>query len=72
MMELSEGVRKIAQQIADEMDPNAPHLPMAGLSKMLENLCPCGKDSDIGAHGFRDGELYDEYWCLECWNKKKS
>jgi hypothetical protein len=39
---------------------------------IIVDPCPCGAESTHGAHGFRDGELYDEFWCQECWNKKKS
>lgn len=28
----------------------------------------CRKNpSVIGAHGFRNGEIYDEYWCASCY-----
>lgn len=33
--------------------------------------CDCGNQSDYGAHGIRDGEIYDEYYCEECWSKRK-
>lgn len=33
--------------------------------------CSCGAESDVGCHGFRHGEIYDEYHCYECWAKKK-
>lgn len=33
--------------------------------------CACGKEAAIGAHGIKDGQVYDEYYCEECWNKEK-
>lgn len=37
----------------------------------LENNCACGAESTRGCHGFRDGEIYDEYYCDECFKKKE-
>lgn len=34
------------------------------------DLCNCGKESDYGCHGIRDQQMYDEYYCKECYNKK--
>lgn len=31
--------------------------------------CPCGKPSEVGAHGIRDGVVYDEYYCEDCYNQ---
>lgn len=40
------------------------------LSKPYEDACACGAPSDIGAHGITGGVLYDEYYCLPCYNRK--
>jgi hypothetical protein len=32
--------------------------------------CQCGKESDYGCHGVRDGQVYDEFYCKECYHKK--
>ena len=40
--------------------------------KTPSDLCSCGEESDYGAHGLRDGEIYDEYFCEKCWNKKNN
>lgn len=39
-------------------------------SVIIEWGCPCGEESDYGCHGFRDGELFDEYLCKKCYYKK--
>ncbi len=36
-----------------------------------EDKCKCGKPSEMGCHGIRDGEVYSEYYCHECYNKEK-
>jgi hypothetical protein len=36
-----------------------------------EVVCECGSVSDFGCHGIRDGEVYSEFYCRECYNKKK-
>ncbi len=42
-------------------------------SSQIEDPCQeCGKESDYGAHGIRNGEVYDEYHCEECYNKVDS
>jgi hypothetical protein len=72
--ELAEDFKKLTKSIASEMDPNALYLPMVGLSKQVtleEDLCPCGKESELGAHGITEGIVYSEFWCLDCWNKKE-
>lgn len=33
--------------------------------------CDCGKDSDFGCHGVRNGDLYSEYFCKSCYNRRK-
>ncbi len=39
---------------------------------MAKDPCnKCGEPSDIGAHGIRDGKIYDEYYCESCYNLKK-
>lgn len=37
---------------------------------MNEDLCKCGKESTRGCHGFRNEEIYSEYYCDECFNKR--
>jgi hypothetical protein len=37
-----------------------------------EDNCKCGKESTRGCHGFMDGEIYNEYYCDECYNRKDS
>jgi len=31
----------------------------------------CLEDSDYGAHGIRDGEVYDEYWCFTHYHQRE-
>ena len=31
----------------------------------------CGVESDYGCHGLKNGEVYDEYYCERCYNRKK-
>ena len=37
---------------------------------MIDPCQGCQGESDYGAHGIRDREVYDEYWCEACYNKK--
>ncbi len=37
----------------------------------MSDLCTCGKESEFGCHGISNGEIYDEYYCEECYNVKK-
>jgi hypothetical protein len=30
----------------------------------------CGAESDYGAHGIKNGEVYDEYFCESCYHAK--
>lgn len=30
----------------------------------------CENESDYSAHGIRDGGIYSEEWCTECWAKR--
>ncbi len=30
--------------------------------------CKCGRESAIGGHGIREGAIYDEYYCEDCYN----
>lgn len=34
------------------------------------DLCICGEVSTRGCHGIKEHEVYDEYYCDECYNKK--
>ena len=36
--------------------------------ELFESVCKCGKESDYGCHGVKDGKNYDEYYCKECYN----
>jgi hypothetical protein len=40
------------------------------LIEFPEELCKCGKESDYGCHGFRDQQMYNEFYCRECYNKR--
>lgn len=40
-------------------------------NEIQDDKCFCGAESEIGCHGIRDGVVYDEYYCLEHYNKKK-
>lgn len=31
----------------------------------------CFGEAKVGHHGIRDGQVYDEYWCEECYAKEK-
>ena len=42
------------------------------LKEVDKTECPCGEESVYGAHGIRDGEIYSEYFCEKCWNKRNS
>lgn len=35
------------------------------------NVCECGQDSDFGCHGIRNEEIYSEYYCTDCYNRRK-
>lgn len=35
------------------------------------NNCACGKESEYGAHGVRDGQVYSEYFCKKCKNERE-
>lgn len=32
--------------------------------------CKCGAESDFGCHGVRNGEIFSEYYCKNCYNKE--
>jgi hypothetical protein len=34
--------------------------------------CQCGRESEFGAHGIRENEVYDEYYCESCWNSNRN
>jgi len=34
------------------------------------NNCECGQESTKGCHGIKDEEVYSEYYCDECFNKR--
>lgn len=45
--------------------------PNNALTAELDSTkCACGAESDYGAHGVSNGEIYDEYYCEACWNNK--
>jgi len=35
-----------------------------------KDKCKCGKESDYGCHGIKDGEVYSEFYCKECYQEK--
>lgn len=36
-----------------------------------DDKCKCGEESTRGCHGVnKQGGVYDEYYCDECYNKK--
>lgn len=37
---------------------------------METDKCKCGEESTRGCHGIKDSEIYDEYYCDDCYNKK--
>lgn len=37
---------------------------------MSDQCCRCGGESQVGAHGIRDREVYSEYWCEKCFASK--
>lgn len=39
-------------------------------NKEESDKCECGAESDYGCHGVRDAQVYDEFYCKECYNKK--
>jgi hypothetical protein len=50
-------------------------LPMKGQESVKENErnpgdCACGETSTKGCHGVKNGEVYSEYYCDGCYNKK--
>ena len=64
---------KLADTLYEEMkvekyDPNAP---MIGLSKMLDDLCACGQESEYGAHWMENDEIQTAYWCSACRHNTK-
>jgi hypothetical protein len=36
----------------------------------LEPCSKCGDESDYGAHGIKNGQIYSEYWCATCWSER--
>ena len=39
---------------------------------MEEDACECGEKSTRGCHGIRNNEIYSEYYCDSCYNRKNS
>ena len=37
----------------------------------MDDKCSCGQESTRGCHGIRDGEVYDEYYCEDCYTADK-
>jgi hypothetical protein len=35
-------------------------------------LCACGKESEYGVHGLKDGVVSSIYYCSGCYNSKRS
>lgn len=40
------------------------------LELVQQDNCKCGAESTRGCHGIKDNEVYDAYYCDECYNKK--
>lgn len=38
---------------------------------MDTDKCKCGKESTKGCHGIKNEEIYSEYYCDDCFNKRK-
>lgn len=32
-------------------------------SQIEDPCCVCGEESDVGCHGYKDGQIYDIYYC---------
>jgi hypothetical protein len=69
---MGKGFDKLAFELEQSMPADSPFLPMVGLSKQFEDVCSCGLPSEFGAHGITANVIYDEYFCQNCWNKRKS
>ena len=40
-------------------------------TSLVDDLCiVCKEESSYGAHGIRNWEIYDEYYCEKCYNTK--
>lgn len=51
--------------------PKSPILDPPKTTKLIEDPCrDCNAESTIGAHGIRNDEIYDEYYCEACWRSK--
>jgi hypothetical protein len=36
----------------------------------MDDKCKCGAESDYGCHGVKNMEVYSEYYCTDCYNKR--
>jgi hypothetical protein len=48
---------------------------MSDLSKgeaYEQGLCACRAESTRGCHGLREGRIYSEYFCDDCYNRKEA
>ena len=36
----------------------------------LTDRCLCGEESDYGCHGVKDVQVYSEFYCKECYNRR--
>lgn len=41
------------------------------MGDIKDDKCHCGAESEVGVHGVKENDIYDEYYCYECWNKHK-
>lgn len=37
---------------------------------MADDKCACGKESTRGCHGIKDGEIFSEHPCDDCFNSR--
>lgn len=40
-------------------------------TKEENDNCKCGQESDFGCHGVKNDEVYSEFYCKDCYNKKE-
>ena len=54
------------------VDPKDAKILVNGLEidNVEIDLCECGQESYYAGHGFRNGKLYSEYHCKECFHRR--
>jgi hypothetical protein len=43
-----------------------------GVLMKESDKCLCNEESTKGCHGIRNGEVYSEYYCDDCYNKREN